>query len=387
MGCHVEISTSPDPKIDGFDIVHLFNITRPQETYSQALNAQRAGIPVALSPIYVDYRETDRNARSYFQRLVFRGISPSTAEYVKIAARALLNGEMNNGTAAVLRTGYRKAQLKLLTMSTLLLPNSESEMQRIRRDFPESRSSSYIVVPNAVDEQLFDLNRIAPNPAYKDCVLCVGRIEPRKCQLELVKALKGTGLRLVLIGKPGPNYMKYFETIKKEADRNTEILGRVEHEELPPFYAACKVHALVSWMETTGLSSLEAGVMGANIVITDKGDTREYFEDFAYYCSPASISSIRNAVQEAYNAPRSGSLIARIHARYTWEETGRLTLSAYEQLLRDKVDSQKGNHNDASSSSLESHAQRASVAMPIVAQKNDEREDLARAKSGRRGNG
>ena len=54
------------------------------------------------------------------------------------------------------------------------------------------------------------------------------------------------------------------------------LLGELPHEDLAPYYASCKVHALVSWMETTGLSSLEAEVMGANLVITDKGDTRDY---------------------------------------------------------------------------------------------------------------
>jgi len=41
--------------------------------------------------------------------------------------------------------------------------------------------------------------------------------------------------------------------------------------------ADIQVHMLPSWFETTGLSSIEAAVMHCNIVITDKGDTREYF--------------------------------------------------------------------------------------------------------------
>jgi len=99
--------------------------------------------------------------------------------------------------------------------------------------------------------------------------------------------------------------------------------------------AACKVHALVSWMETTGLSSLEAGVMGANLVITDKGDTRDYFEDLAYYCSPDSVDSIREAVLAAYRAPRSTALCQRILQKYTWEETARCTIEAYHTCLAD----------------------------------------------------
>src|SRR5277367_3827015 len=60
LGCEVTISVDLNHSLDGYDIVHLFNLTRPQETYHQARRATRRGIPVILSPIYVDYTEGDR---------------------------------------------------------------------------------------------------------------------------------------------------------------------------------------------------------------------------------------------------------------------------------------------------------------------------------------
>jgi glycosyltransferase involved in cell wall biosynthesis len=333
MGCEVEISIDPDVDVEGFDILHLFNLTRPQEAYPQAKRAQRQGIPVALSPIYVDYREADRTVRGPLQRLLFQCMPGSSAEYLKMAARAIVNREANRGTATILRKGFRSAQRELIEMSSMMLPNSESEMLRIRRDFPEAQGSKYAVIPNAIDAHLFDPKHTLMAQEYKDCVLSVGRIERRKNQLELVRALKGTGLKFVLIGKPGPNHLKYFEQILREADENVSIIGQVDHSELPRYYAACKVHALVSWMETTGLSSLEAAAMGANIVITAKGDTRDYFGDLAYYCSPGSVDSIREAVLAAHRAPRSLLLRDRILQRYTWDDTARCTLAAYQNVL------------------------------------------------------
>jgi glycosyltransferase involved in cell wall biosynthesis len=333
LGCEVEISVDPDAAVEGFDILHLFNLTRPQGTYRQADKARRQGIPVVLSPIYVDYREADRAARGPLQRLLFRCISGPAAEYLKMVARMVANREIDQGSLMVLRKGYRSAQRELIKMSSIMLPNSESEMSRIRRDFPESQSSKYAVIPNAIDAGLFDPAHTRIAQEYKDCVLSVGRIERRKCQLELVRALKGTGLKLVLIGQPGPNHLSYFEQIKREADETVSFIGQVDHSELPRYYAACKVHALVSWMETTGLSSLEAGAMGANIVITDKGDTREYFGDLAYYCSPGSVDSIRAAVLAAHNAPRSPLLRDMILQRYTWDNTAQCTLAAYQNVL------------------------------------------------------
>jgi len=333
LGCDVTISLDLNHSLDGYDIVHLFNLTRPQEMYHQARRATRRGIPVVLSPIYVDYTEGDRAARGPLQRLIFRSISRSNAEYLKMVARSFTNRELNRGTAAVLARGFRGAQRDLIQMSSVLLPNSESEMARIRHDFPETVGARSAVVPISVDPTLFHPDVSAAAPEFKDCILSVGRIERRKCQLQLVRALKGTGLRLVLVGKPGPNHIAYFEQIKREMDDTVTIVDHVDQSSLRQYYAACKVHALVSWMETAGMSSLEAATMGANIVITDKGDTRDYFGDLAYYCSPDSVPSIREALLQAHSAPRSNLLRERILNNYTWTHTAESTFAAYRDVL------------------------------------------------------
>lgn len=339
LGCDVAISIDLNHSLDGYDIVHLFNLTRPQETYHQAQRATKRGIPVILSPVYVDYTEADRAARGPLQRLIFRSISRSNAEYLKMAARSLTNGELNRGTAAILARGFRGAQRDLIQMSAVLLPNSESEMNRIRHDFPEAVEARSVVVPNAVDPTLFNADASTAAPEFNDCILSVGRIERRKCQLQLVRALKGTGLRLVLVGKPGPNQIAYFEQIKREMDDTVTIVDHVDQSGLRQYYAACKVHALVSWMETTGLSSLEAAAMGANIVITDKGDTRDYFGDLAYYCSPDSVPSIREALLRAHGARRSTLLQEKVLNNYTWAHTAQATFAVY----RDVVGSLRSN--------------------------------------------
>jgi glycosyltransferase involved in cell wall biosynthesis len=333
LGCEVTISNDLNHSLDGYDIVHLFNLTRPQETYHQARRAISRGIPVILTPIYVDYTEADRAARGGLQRFLFRSLSRSNAEYLKMLARVLTNGELNRGTAAILSRGFRGAQRDLIQMTSVLLPNSESEMARIRQDFPETVEARSVVVPNSVDPIMFDADPSAAAPEFNDCILSVGRIERRKCQLQLVRALKGTGLKLVLVGKPGPNQIAYFEQIKREMDDTVTIIDHVDQSNLRQYYAACKVHALVSWMETTGLSSLEAAAMGANIVITDKGDTRDYFADLAYYCSPDSVPSIREALLRAHSEPRSNLLRERVLNNYTWTHTAQATFAAYSEIL------------------------------------------------------
>jgi len=335
IGIEVNISTELEPDVGGYDLVHLFNLIRPQEVYLQARNAKKHNKKVVLSPIYADYTEYDKKGRHGFTHMIFKNLSTGQIEYLKVLARAIKNKELHKGTVTLLLNGYLKLQKKIIYMTDMLLPNSNSEIGRIKRTF-DLKSLDYIVVPNAVDINKFDFEKTNIDKEIKnftDCVLCVARIEGIKSQLNLVKAVKGLPLKLILIGKPAPNHLKYYQKVKKEADNNVIILDYISHEKLPQYFKIAKVHALPSWFETTGLSSLEAGVMGCNLVISDKGDTREYFKDFAYYCDPESVKSIREAVIQAYENPINPKLKEHIMKNFNWDKTAEKTSEAYQKVL------------------------------------------------------
>ena len=335
-GVKVEISTELEPDLSRFDVVHLFNLTRPQEVFLQALNAKKQGKKAVLSTIYVSYSEFERKARRGIARLLMKLLAPGQMEYLKVAGRAMKNGEMNRGTAMLLLRGYRALQNRILHMADVLLPNSMSERSRIVQDFPIAFAKPHIIVPNGVDGTLFvPRPEVLPSDMerYRGCVLCVARIEELKNQLNLVRAMKTLPWQLVLIGKPAPNHSGYMEQVRKEAGPNVHILGEVEHSSLPRFYRAARVHVLPSWMETTGLSSLEAGAMGCNVVITDKGDTREYFGDRAFYCEPDSVESIRDTIRAAYDAPTCTELMNHISQNLVWGKAAEKTLEGYRLAL------------------------------------------------------
>ena len=338
LGCRVDVTIELEPDVGNYDLVHLFNLTRPQELLVQIRNARRQAKKTVLSTIYVDYSDYERNARQSYGRIASRVLPLSTLEYCKTIARAVKNGEFHYGTLRYLARGHRAAQREIIRSIDIFLPNSAHEMQRVSSDFPGALRKPFVVVPNAVDAALFNTNQTGHPPAAAQCigtgvVLCVARIEGRKNQLNLILAMRYLPWKLLLIGKPAPNHRHYFEKVIKEAGANVQILGEVPHEELPKYYAAAKVHVLASWMETTGLSSLEAGAMGCNLVITDKGDTREYFGDAAFYCKPDSVESIRDAIVRAYSAPANVDLQERIRRDFTWKKAAEKTLEAYETIL------------------------------------------------------
>lgn len=333
-GVKVDISLELEPDVSGYDLVHIFNFTTPDETFIQARNAKKYRKKVVLSPIFVDYSEYDKKERGSIGKVLLRFLDKHQIEYCKILGRSLVTRKIHKGTILVLRKGVWKIQKEILKCTDLFLPNSLSEWNRFIKEFGIA-DVNYQVVPNAVDQQLFNPEKVKIVPEYarfKDCVLCVARIDGRKNQFRLVQALKDLPIKLVLAGKISQHHQKDFARFKNLRRNNIYFLGDIPHERLPSLYAMAKVHAMPSFFETTGLSSLEAGIMSCNLVIGDRGDVRDYFGDYAYYCEPDSVDSIRDAVSRAYNSVVNTNLRKHILENFTWEITANKTLSAYKML-------------------------------------------------------
>src|SRR5262249_57230935 len=79
------------------------------------------------------------------------------------------------------------------------------------------------------------------------------------------------------------------------------LIPYMPQEELRSAYAAARVHALPSWMETCGLVTMEAAMAGASTVCSTAGYELEYYRDLTYYCDPADHRSISKAVVRAFD--------------------------------------------------------------------------------------
>jgi glycosyltransferase involved in cell wall biosynthesis len=312
-----------------YDLLHCFNIIRPADIL---YHLKESAKPFVVSTIYVDYSAFERSARKGIPGLLFKLLSSDFAEYLKVMARSVLNGEKIISTDYIL-AGHRKAVKKIISKAAMLLPNSESELRRLLRHYggnPPSR-----VIPNAIDDSIF--KTCEPNIRDMQLVISIGRIEGRKNQLNLIRALNGTHFRLLIIGPSSLNQKSYYAQCRREAGPNVEFIDKIPQEQLINYYCKAKVHALPSWFETTGLSSLEAAAMGCNIVITDKGDTVEYFGEDAFYCDPDSPQSIRSAVEQAAASNEKESLMNKIFTHFTWRQTAKQTLEAYQEVLKPLV--------------------------------------------------
>ena len=319
--CNEEIDYS------SYDLIHFFNIIRPADILRHIERSKKLYV---VSPIYVDYSEYEKKARGGMLGILFRFISPDSIEYAKVIARFVLNQEKIISPFYIL-LGQRRSVKRIIRRCSMLLPNSNSEYNRLVKHY--RTENAFKVIPNAIDPFLFN-NSLHPLRREDDLIICAGRIEGRKNQLNLIKALSHTNFKLVIIGSASPNQVNYLEACKEAAGPNVSFVGSIAQTDLISYYQRAKVHVLPSWFETTGLSSLEAAVMGCQIVVTRKGDTYEYFENYAFYCEPDSVPSIFEAVKTASLQKYDESFRDKILSQYTWTQAAEKTKAAYLEIMQ-----------------------------------------------------
>ena len=226
-------------------------------------------------------------------------------------------GSLQIGLAVKAPWLQRQASVQeILDGASLVFSNSLLESRRLATLYEVK--TDCVAVPNGLDAELFAYD--ARQEKDDRLVLCVARIEGIKNQLNLIKAVSGSRYRLMLIGDYGPGHVDYYRECRKIAGENVEFIRHIPQRELVKYYQRAKVHILPSWFETCGLSSLEAGAMGCNIVITDKGYVREYYGDFAFYCDPDDPGSIYQAVDSAARSGLRTGLRNKILTNYNYNE-------------------------------------------------------------------
>ena len=322
LGVRVDINAEDSPDLSGYDLMHAFNLGRPEEPYRHCLEAAQQGKPVALSTVYWDFSEFwEWGDPDYW------GLPPPD-----VGLPIPRPAPPPDPIEARRRARLDQQRQAAIECADVYLPNGRGEAELLHESYGLDLSRT-VVVTNAVDERFFSAR---PEPfiekyGLRDFVLCAARVEKRKNQLALVAAMRGTGLPLVIIGQPNPE--AYRELCQRYANQNVTFIDALSHEELAGAYAAARVHALPGWFETPGLSTLEAAAAGCNVVSSDRGTAREYLGDMAWYCDPRDLDSIRAAVLAAYEAPPREDLRELVRQRYTWRRAAESTLEGYRLAL------------------------------------------------------
>lgn len=148
----------------------------------------------------------------------------------------------------------------------------------------------------------------------------------------LIAAAKKYKFDLVIAGGVNDENQKKWLMDMIAGYPNIKYLGYVTDEVLYNYYRKAKVFALPSIYEGVGLAALEAAVLGCEIVITNVGGPKEYFNNMAELVNPYDIDSIGTAIIKLLsgNVVHQPSLATYISEKFSQEQC---TLTLYNSLL------------------------------------------------------
>ena len=318
----------------GAQALHLTQIYQLDVAEEAVEWATKQQIPILISPLFEEslsvwYRMAiQRHAMWYY---LSRVLGATLSESVYKAWQA---GKRT-------RIPEWRRQRKLLR-SAHVVANSLYEASHLRKWF-NSPDLAASIVPVGVDSefygsQLIDTRQPLPDPLESwsgDYVLQVGVISRRKNQEGLLRALHSTVEPIVLLGRPSPYDIDYYNEVQRKANErgNVVFIEYVSDTLLPKLYRNAAVHILPSWSERPGLVTLEAAASGCKVISTNRSPIWEYLGSRADYCDPAKPNSIPLAVQRALGKSGSGDLKRYVLTNYSWQQTAAKLKSVYERLL------------------------------------------------------
>ena len=306
LGVQVSITDAARPDCCDCDLLHIFNAPDPELTLCRIRAGKDQSVPVALSTIYWNGYEL----------------------HMQWAERGWRTAREQDGDWR-----QRRQRLKpVLVGADMWLPNSYAEYGILVVDFEVSRP--YRVIPNAVEA---DFAQLPETESPESDILMVGRWELRKNQLGLLEALADTDHQILIVGGQNSYDREHNEAARHLAGKrgNVQILPATSDRGfLASLMKNTKVLAQPSFYETPGLAALEAAACGTAVVVSERGSTREYFGDEAYYCDPTDPASIREAIEAALAGESSPALKERIKQEFTWQRAAEESELAYAQLLK-----------------------------------------------------
>ena len=280
-----------------FDVIHIFGKGLWLAEFVQFLEGQNANIFV--SPIIDSSKPImSYKASAWFGLAGLRLYTPTFA----------LRCQMHYIKGVFVRSNHEKKYV------TKALGVDEQKVHKI--------ALPYSV--NVEGEQL-------DTPKEPFCLHVSSVYQERKNVMRLIEAAKRYKFRLVLAGSTGSKKQhKTFMKVVEDCD-NIEILGFVSNKQLVELYKRAQVFALPSILEGVGIVALDAAAYGCEIVITEIGGPKEYYNGLATVVNPFDVDEIGMAVKSLIKDKSHGNNVLSefVLNNYSQEAICKELLEAY----------------------------------------------------------
>ncbi len=200
------------------------------------------------------------------------------------------------------------------------------------------------VIPNAVDEAFFQVERRRPPGA--PYVLYVGAIEPKKNIgallrgfATLLQEFPDTPHVLVLVGGQGGAPFDLDRALASEPSLRGRVktLGHVPDDQLLELYGAADLFCYLSEYEGFGLPPLEAMAASVPCVVADRSSLPEVTGGAALLVDPNDRAAVATAMAQALRDPQVSARLAqrgrKVVAGYSWQQSAEALVDLYGSVM------------------------------------------------------
>lgn len=303
-GVQIDFFDHNTTDVSQYDILHVFSLNI--EHYSLVQYAHRKGVKVVLSSI----------------------VTISEGWKIDLVLTLVRHPVL---------TSYN-IQQSILNLCDSIIVETPKEQMFINKHY-RNVASKLTVIPNGiVPIESVGKAHISKFIDDKDYVLCVGRFDSNKNQLNVIRALKDTDVDVVFIGGPVTANDEYYKKCLEAAEgrNNIHFLGWVKNDSplLNSAYSNAKVFLFPSYHETFGLVLLEAAVAGANLVVSKSLPILDFpVMEMCSRVDPNDLSDIRNKTLAAFSKEKDKEQTKKILKEFSWDVVVDQHIKLYKSLL------------------------------------------------------
>jgi glycosyltransferase involved in cell wall biosynthesis len=247
------------------------------------------------------------------------------------------------------RVLFRLSVRRAARLADAIIVPSIATSRDLAARFPSAEGKIHVVplapgdgfVPLRPEESLPVLDRYGLS--YRDYLLFVGNLEPRKNLGALVEAYTcmrttaGLSPPLVIAGGEGwKNRAIHRAAAASPFAADIRFLGHVPEADLPALMSGALAFVYPSLYEGFGLPPLEAMACGTPVITSNRSSLPEVVGDAALLVDPEDRRQLaeamtRVATEEALRDDLRGRGLKQAQ-RYSWDETARRTVEVYERV-------------------------------------------------------
>lgn len=309
-GENVELFNEFTTDISQFDIIHFFKLE--PENYALLKCAKSNGLKVVISSV-IGLSDSNGKKLRLFQKI--RRLMPFTTTM--------------------------EQSVNSLELADLIIVETESEKTFIVRNYNIS-SDKIVIIPNGVDYVDYKGKEIYEAiGGEKRYILQVGRFDKNKNQLNVINAMKETGIDIVFAGgKDHSENDNYYQRCIDAADgaSNIHFLGWLDANSdlMKSAYANADTLILPSYQETFGMVAIEGGVAGAKLALSKTLPILGYpiFDECATF-NPGDIEDIKKTLIETSKKEKSDHFTARFREAFSWNSVIDEHIKYYMEILNE----------------------------------------------------